>query len=60
MKDKRMVKIYDNDGLPIAIGRKTGRNEKCGCMSNKKYKDCCWITNDSKIYFFPKIKNNET
>lgn len=36
--------IPDSPGgakTPVKVGKKVGRNEKCPCGSNKKYKDCC-------------------
>ena len=26
----------------VAMMKKLGRNELCGCGSGKKYKHCCW------------------
>lgn len=30
--------------VPVRITPKIGRNEKCPCGSNKKYKNCCLTT----------------
>lgn len=39
--------------------KKIGRNEKCSCGSDKKYKYCCIVKNESVKSLFQKIKDGE-
>ena len=37
---EKMIKTIPA-GTQVRIGKKTGRNDKCPCSSNRKYKKCC-------------------
>jgi uncharacterized protein YecA (UPF0149 family) len=36
--------------VPIVFPKKPGRNDKCHCGNGFKYKDCCMIADDRKIW----------
>lgn len=38
--------MYGSKRTPIEAPKYPGRNEKCYCGSNKKYKHCHWKTDD--------------
>ena len=41
MSQERMVKVYrSKDGKPIRFIKFPERNEKCPCLSGKKFKHC--------------------
>lgn len=48
MKEKREVRIYDDNGQPLK-SEKINRNSPCKCGSGKKAKICCGV--DTKYYF---------
>ncbi len=48
---------YDIIPLKESKYQNTGRNEKCPCHSNKKYKNCC--INEKRKHFKFKVNNND-
>jgi len=46
---RKCVVISNKNGGPVVFAKTPNRNDKCHCNSDKKYKNCCMLSDEQKL-----------